>query len=179
MTFSFCNEQQFTCKYGDCIDMTKRCDGKTDCDDGSDEYECSIIVPSLNGNNKLLIPRPLPNQNFLYINYTYRIEKILLIDENENFMRIKYRTVKEWYNSYLTFQNLKYYSKNLLGPDEKDLMWMPWIIFMNIESVDKCKRTDDPEILEVVTTHNFDFTLNSLTEPQNAHLFKVESICED
>ena len=51
-------------------------------------------------------------------------------------MRISYRTVKEWYNSYLTFQNLKKNSENLLGPDEKDLMWMPWIIFINIAYVE-------------------------------------------
>ena len=152
--------------------MKQRCDGKTDCEDESDESDCSIIVSSLNGNNNLLIPKPFKNEEYLYIGYTYIVEKILLIDENENFMRIQYRTVKEWYNSYLTFQNLKENSENLLGPDEKDMMWMPWIIFRNIESVEKCKRTDDPEILKVEPNGNFSYSSNSLIEPQNAYLFK-------
>ena len=155
--------------------MNKRCDGKADCEDGSDECDCSIIVPSMNRNTKLLIPEPTNDEEFLYIDYTYIIDKILLIDEKENFMRISYRTVKEWYNSYLTFQNLKKNSENLLGPDEKDLMWMPWIIFINIESEVKCHRNDFPEILKVIPNENFTFENNSLTEPQNAHLFKVHT----
>ena len=32
---------EFTCKNGECIDITKFCDGKNDCTDESDEFNCS------------------------------------------------------------------------------------------------------------------------------------------
>ena len=32
---------EFTCKSGECIDIAKFCDGKNDCSDESDEFDCS------------------------------------------------------------------------------------------------------------------------------------------
>ena len=39
ITFSFCSDNEFTCAEGHCVDMNLRCDGRTDCEDGSDEQE--------------------------------------------------------------------------------------------------------------------------------------------
>ena len=40
LKFSECNEDQFVCNNGECISRDFKCDGDTDCDDGSDEFDC-------------------------------------------------------------------------------------------------------------------------------------------
>lgn len=36
-----CGDRQFKCGDGQCINVTWRCDGDNDCDDGSDEHNCT------------------------------------------------------------------------------------------------------------------------------------------
>jgi len=39
-----CPDNQFRCASGQCISACKRCDGRTDCDDHSDETDCCKIL---------------------------------------------------------------------------------------------------------------------------------------
>ena len=175
LSFSKCSDDQFTCADGQCVDMKHRCDGRTHCDDGSDEYGCKLIVPNI-GYKKYLVPLPLESEPVLYLTASYIIESIIFINEDENFLRHLFGTNYEWFNSYLTFQHLKNGSQNFLSPMEKDEIWLPWVVIKNMESEKKCQSTEVPETIEIVPNSNFNYVHNSKIQHQNAFLFKVLEI---
>jgi len=43
MMCTACPDNQFRCASGQCISACKRCDGRADCSDNSDESDCSKI----------------------------------------------------------------------------------------------------------------------------------------
>ena len=43
LSFTGCEESEFTCNDGSCVAMNSRCDRKGDCEDNSDERDCKII----------------------------------------------------------------------------------------------------------------------------------------
>ena len=124
------------------------------------------------GYNKNLIPPPLHNDNYTYIDLITKIIETIFIDEDENFMRLKKQMTRFWFNSYLTFQNLKKDSVNEIGMSDRENMWKPFFDTVNTENEDKCTRTDNTEIFTATPENNF--VLNEKHEIGNAFLYKVK-----
>ena len=171
ITISSCNDFEFTCGDGQCVQMDLRCNGKTECRDGSDEQSCKMLVPSI-GYNKYLIPPPQTNETFTYVDVKVRIIETVFIDEDKKFMRLKKENKRSWYNSYLTFQNLKNTTINVIQKNDKDNIWFPDFAVRNTENLGKCQRTEESEIF--IATPTKGFILNRRDEYQNAFLFKVK-----
>ena len=170
MTLSLCTDEEYTCNNGHCVDMEYRCDGVTQCHDGSDELDCMMVVPPI-GYNKFLVPPPLNGVKKLVVNANILTQKVLYINEEENNLKIVFTLARWWYNAYLTYQNLKRGKDNYIFENDVDIMWKPWFELINMEHIDKCKQTEKKAIHKVIPHKGFNFTRNSYTENNNAYLF--------
>ena len=171
LLLTWCSDEKFTCSDGSCVSMSVRCDGKMDCVDGTDEADCKAFVKSL-GYNKLLVPPPTVIGGKLRLNFSLNIIQIVEINEMQNYIQTKFGDTRIWFDSRLTFQNVKKNSKNLMSTSDKKSMWIPWIIFQNLASRDKILMTDNRDFARVIPNHGFNFTLGDTTKINNIHLFK-------
>ena len=66
---------------------------------------------------------------------------------------------KKWYNSFLTYRNLKKDKDNYVFEDDKKLSWTPYMQTINMEALDKCKQTEKPEIFKVIPNKVFSYRI--------------------
>ena len=66
---------------------------------------------------------------------------------------------KKWYNSFLTYRNLKKDKDNYVFEDDKKLIWTPYMQTINMEALDKCKQTEKPEIFKVIPNKVFSYRI--------------------
>ena len=166
-----CSDDEFTCNDGSCVSMQLRCDGRMDCEDGTDEAECKSFVKSL-GYSKFLVPPPIEKGEKLKLIISVHIIEILEINEIWNKIQIKFGFTRTWFDIQLTYQNLKKYGKNIISLSDKKSIWTPWIIFHNTAAADKEKATTEPNILRVNPNKEFIFNQGDNRHIQNAHLFE-------
>ena len=131
-----------------------------------------MLVPSI-GYNKHLIPPPIGDDSYTWIEFSTNIRETILIDEVKKIMLLKKQNVKEWFNAYLTFQNLKENATNPIYTDDRNNMWTPNYNSINSENIFKCSRTDEAEILKAVPDNDKKHSWTSKTQHRNAFLFKV------
>ena len=137
LSLSFCTETQFNCGDGSCIDIMFRCDARSDCIDGSDEFGCTLIDFSntKNYNTEIISSKNTNDRSSkldLYIDFN--LKKFLDIDENNGFFRINFFIKLTWNDVRLQFFNLKANSDaNTLTNEEYSKIWQPKILFINSE----------------------------------------------
>ena len=101
LTLSACGTDEFTCNYGKCIDLHKKCDLSNDCKDGLDEAYCdNIEIP--NGYRRSLAPRRATG---MYINVS--ISSFPLISTELLKFPVNFELSLRWHDTKLTYINLR------------------------------------------------------------------------
>ena len=148
--------------------LSVRCDGRTDCEDGTDEAECKVFVTSV-GYNKLLIPPA--DEEKLTIDINVEINAITEINEIENFFRVKSTFERIWFDRRLTYYNLKK-TENKISILERESIWKSWLTYENVESTAKVLKTDGPDKMSIIPSNLSDFKYGDNTYLRNTQVFE-------
>ena len=156
LKLSSCEDNEFTCWDGDCINIGERCDQVFDCSDQSDERDCQMLVledsykrsvPPLisaiaeNG-TKLIIPAEVV--------VSLKLIELLGIKERENQIEVKIETKLKWYDYRAKFFNLKKEMLlNTMQLKDVERLWIPRIIYSNMKGGENTKETIDDAIMYV------------------------------
>ena len=112
----------FCCDFGTCIDSELVCNNLHDCEDKSDEENCSLVM--------------LPPHYKKYrppVSATFTLIDIIDINEEEFAIDIYFSLLLKWFDENLKFSFLKRITaKNSLSTEISDMIWLPKIDFKKV-----------------------------------------------
>ena len=133
----------FCCEDGACIDSELVCNNFPDCEDATDEANCSFLVePGAGYKNHLPSIRIEKGKKILLsINATLTVQDIFEINEEQSFIDILLKFKLEWFDNSLTFKFLREERNEL---DEKSVkkIWKPEIILEVVKTDTKKKKEE-------------------------------------
>ena len=143
LTFSQCSfRNDFTCDDGSCINKYKRCDDVNDCDDASDENNCTIV--KLEEDYRRGDPPKLAGNEINYLETTVEIKRIDRIDLN-GIMTLTASITIRWKDPRMEFLNIR--DKEFSSGDTDNVKVMKSLIVLefyardcNLQEVSSSKR---------------------------------------
>ena len=125
-----CKFDEFTCnQIGNCIPLSKRCDGKIDCThDQSDEVDCDLF--STKGLHKIKT-HPPPGDKVV-VNVSLHVKNIIAINELSMEFKMRLKVSLKWNDPRLIFKNLKdnEHDNSVMLEHAKGI-WLPTLLFDN------------------------------------------------
>ncbi|XP_047488093.1 uncharacterized protein LOC125038600 [Penaeus chinensis] len=132
LSFSICNNNQFTCTNGDCIPKAKRCDTKDDCVDLSDEEDCQVIVLP-KGYREERPPDNATEGQSIYLGATVDVLRFMEISDIQRIINVEFVVELTWNDPRPTYYNLgDTLEWNKLAEEDRELLWKPELSFPNI-----------------------------------------------
>ena len=173
LTFSACENFEYICRDGSCVNMTVRCDGVEDCDDKSDEMGCMKVytAPSY---SKFISPPALnqESQPKMDVHLSVVVHSILSIKELDQLIYISYDLNMEWFDPRLEYHDIKpNIDLNVLSLREMESIWVPVLNFHNTRSHLKTQM-DRNVITKIFPSENFTYERADMSEVNNKYFFK-------
>nr|XP_053643897.1 uncharacterized protein LOC128696599 [Cherax quadricarinatus] len=134
LSLSICQSHQYMCDNGECIDLAARCDAKSDCNDETDEDNCSLLqVPA--GYRSFKPPKNVVDPSKpLQPNLIFNFLRFLKIEDVEETINLEFIVNIEWRDSRLTYTNLREdIHANKLSRIEAESIWKPKLKFPNVK----------------------------------------------
>ena len=133
----------FCCEDGSCIDSELVCNNFPDCDDASDETNCSLLIePEATYKKHLPSIRIEKGKKILLsINATFTVLDIFEINEDQSFIDILLKFKLEWFDSGLQFKFLTE-EANTLNDYSTGKIWKPEIILELVKTDTENKKEE-------------------------------------
>ena len=131
VSISVCNDDEFTCNNGDCIDLQKACNWITDCKDLSDEDNCSPLIPPDVTYHRVFSDRYVTKKN-TKIKALLTLERIAGINLSDDQIDLVLTMQCSWFDNRLLF---KFLQPNATTDLSKKLIENIWVPDIKIEGV--------------------------------------------
>ena len=150
LSMTTCTSEEYTCDDGHCIHLSRRCDGRSDCGDVSDEARCKT-VEIVDTYNKFLTPQNEQATNGkvfpIVINVTMDISKLSSFDEISSNFGAELTLYLLWMDDRLSFDNLRENQEsNVITPSEMSQIWIPKLVFKNTKERKKSIVDEDAKV---------------------------------
>ena len=131
LKMSWCQEDEFTCNDGQCVNIEKRCNQLSDCRDMSDEVECQILVFDKGYNKK--VP-PVNSSDPVDVSISIDLLRLVNIDESDYSIEIQFEIMLKWKENRVRYNNLKRADAlNALSEEDIQKLWLPEVIYENTD----------------------------------------------
>ena len=161
----------FNCDNGDCVPMSKRCNGVNDCVDSSDESQCKILDQLTDYNANVLTAASGEPANVTFFAEIFNINNI---DDKSGQVVVTLTLELRWNDFRLNFLNLNQNNDlNTLNGSEYLSIWQPDVFFKNKEP--------DMAVKEEIISPETTVVLNTsqLSSPSYLYMANVSSGAEN
>ena len=138
MKLTGCNESQFTCDDGQCVNMEQRCNQLPNCRDESDEMGCKILILK-EGYSKRVPPitaKGIFGDNVVPVpvKISLTLLKVVAIQEEDHSIELQFQITLEWKENRASYHNLKKEDYlNALSMDDINRLWLPLVVYTNTD----------------------------------------------
>ena len=131
LSLSPCPHHKFMCKSGFCLDHKYRCNFRFDCQDGSDEDDCGVVVKD--STYRPHLPPRGPKDTTLLLTPSVTLTRIANIDDIRMTLNLEFSVSPMWRDDRLNFSHLHPNFDALIQEKETEGIWMPRLLLVNLE----------------------------------------------